>query len=552
MFIITGLQARSKFMKTIKVFAAVFAIVLIGLSANAAIPQTINYQGLLTDSGGNPLSDSTYSVTFTIYDMASGGTNLWTETQNVSTMDGLFTVNLGAVNAISEGIFSDSSRFLGVKVNPNVEFAPRTKLVSSPFSLRVATVDGAMGGTITSKVTIGSSNINTGTDAFAAGFNNRARGAYSVVSGGGGLNLVDSNSALGISSTVSGGQRNSANDDNATVGGGILNRASGFASTVSGGQQNVASGSRSSIPGGINNIASGSNSVAAGSGAEAIHVGSFVWSDGTGPGGHFTSTNDRQFLINASGGVGIGTNSPNKQLSVAGSMEIGTGAGDYQHLRVGGGNSSGFLYGSYPFYGDGIHIGYNYYADASNHHVINSGGAMSRLSLGYGEIGMYVSDLAYPYLPNRLGIYINGFGDVGIGTAPSYKLDVSGSAHASSFPTSSDNRLKKNVKPLSGVLEKLNKIRGVSFDWNEKYENMGRATGHREIGVIAQEVENVFPELVTKWGQEDFRAVDYSRMTAVLIEAVKEQQRQIEELKGRIVKLEKKRALANLLENSDF
>jgi hypothetical protein len=103
-----------------------------------------------------------------------------------------------------------------------------------------------------------------------------------------------------------------------------------------------------------------------------------------------------------------------------------------------------------------------------------------------------------------------------------YRLDVAGAVHASSFPTSSDARLKSNISQLTEVLDKLEKIRGVSFDWNEEYAAMGRATGHREIGVIAQEVEGVFPELVTTWGTENYRAVDYGRLTAVLLEAIKE------------------------------
>ncbi len=128
---------------------------------------------------------------------------------------------------------------------------------------------------------------------------------------------------------------------------------------------------------------------------------------------------------------------------------------------------------------------------------------------------------------------------VGIQTPPlpTFALDAAGSIHATSFPVSSDFRLKENVRPLTNVLDKLEKVRGVSFDWNETYEELGRSSGHREIGVIAQEVESVFPELVTKWGEKDYRAVDYGRMTAVLIEAVKEQQKQIEKLAKEIEKL---------------
>jgi hypothetical protein len=129
-------------------------------------------------------------------------------------------------------------------------------------------------------------------------------------------------------------------------------------------------------------------------------------------------------------------------------------------------------------------------------------------------------DKLYIYAANRTAL-MGGY--VGVATtSPAYPLDVAGNCHASSFPTSSDARLKTNVQQLSGVLDKLEKIRGVSFDWNSTYQAMGRSTGHREIGVIAQEVETQFPEVVTTWSDEHYRAVDYGRLTAVLIEAVKE------------------------------
>jgi hypothetical protein len=120
-------------------------------------------------------------------------------------------------------------------------------------------------------------------------------------------------------------------------------------------------------------------------------------------------------------------------------------------------------------------------------------------------------------------VTIQGNGNMGIGTTnPAFKLDVAGAAHASSFPTSSDVRLKQDVAPLTGVLDRLAKVRGVTFEWNDTYAALGRSTGRREIGVIAQELEAVFPELVTTWGDKGYRAVDYGRLTAVLIEALKE------------------------------
>jgi hypothetical protein len=78
----------------------------------------------------------------------------------------------------------------------------------------------------------------------------------------------------------------------------------------------------------------------------------------------------------------------------------------------------------------------------------------------------------------------------------------------------------------------------VSFEWNGVYESLGRSSGHKEIGVIAQEVEAEFPELVTVWGEENYRAVDYGRLAGVLIEAIKELRTENKALKKRLEALE--------------
>lgn len=135
------------------------------------------------------------------------------------------------------------------------------------------------------------------------------------------------------------------------------------------------------------------------------------------------------------------------------------------------------------------------------------------------------------------------FGNVGIGLAPAYKLDVGGSIHGSSFPVSSDIRFKENITELTDVLEKIKDIRGVTFDWNDTYASLGRAIPGRQMGLIAQEVEKVFPELVTTWSQEgvnDYRSVDYGRFAAVLLKAIQEQQGQIEELQEEIEALKQR------------
>ena len=94
---------------------------------------------------------------------------------------------------------------------------------------------------------------------------------------------------------------------------------------------------------------------------------------------------------------------------------------------------------------------------------------------------------------------------------------------------SSDERLKDNVQVIDGALEKVSKLRGVEFDWNDKQDVY---EGH-DIGVIAQDVEAVAPELV-QTREDGFKAVKYEKLTALLIEAVKELTEQNKEMKAEI------------------
>jgi hypothetical protein len=97
---------------------------------------------------------------------------------------------------------------------------------------------------------------------------------------------------------------------------------------------------------------------------------------------------------------------------------------------------------------------------------------------------------------------------------------------------SSDIRLKDNIEVIQGSLDKIDGIRGVEFDWNEHSPGWARERGH-DVGVIAQEVEKVLPEVVVE-RKSGYLGVDYKRIIPLLIESVKELKQEIEDLKKKV------------------
>ena len=141
----------------------------------------------------------------------------------------------------------------------------------------------------------------------------------------------------------------------------------------------------------------------------------------------------------------------------------------------------------------------------------------------------------------------NSTGNLGIGTSPSgFKLDVNGTIHYTSLSASSDGRFKKNVQPIPNALDRLSYIRGVKFEWNEFINDRrnGYELNKPTFGVIAQELEEVFPELITLWKLSDdcadARSVNYEKIIPILIEAVKELNNKNKLLESRLLILENK------------
>ena len=121
---------------------------------------------------------------------------------------------------------------------------------------------------------------------------------------------------------------------------------------------------------------------------------------------------------------------------------------------------------------------------------------------------------------------------LGIGMAASAtagRIDATNDVVAYS---SSDIRFKENIKPIENALEKISKISGNTYDWKEENKIEHGYEGN-DVGVIAQEIEAVLPQLV-QTRESGFKAVKYDKLVALLIEGIKEQQKQIDELKSRL------------------
>jgi hypothetical protein len=122
------------------IFGGLGILVLLA-STLFALPQTINYQGLLEEDG-SPV-DGTRDVTFRIYDGSEGGSILWEESQNVAFTDGVFSVILGSTDPIPVSVFDGGRRWLSVSIDDEPEILPRGELVSVGYAFFSERADSA-------------------------------------------------------------------------------------------------------------------------------------------------------------------------------------------------------------------------------------------------------------------------------------------------------------------------------------------------------------------------------------------------------------------------
>jgi hypothetical protein len=363
------------------------------------------------------------------------------------------------------------------------------------------------------KNTTGSGNVFTGSQS---GFNNTTGG--SNVFTGYGSGYANTTGSYNVFSGFQSGNNNTTGSDNAfngfssgfknTTGGSnvFTGSYSGYANTTGG--NNVFSGFQSGNNNatGNNNTFSGYQSGAyntTGSSLTALGYASGPAVDGLtnatalGAGATLRQSNT-VILGNGAASVGIGTSTPAGGLHVTtGNNGPGTGAatagailggldGTPPYLELRGGST-----GTTPYLDFAETSGVDY-----STRLLSSGGVLTMRST-------------------------NASGNIFV---------VSGAVGATAFNTTSDARLKTAVRPLGGALAGVLALRGVRYRWNALGVRRGGQAGAEQVGLLAQELEKVYPELVST-GPDGYKAVNYAQLAPVLIEALKEQQAQIEALK---------------------
>jgi hypothetical protein len=471
-------------------------------------------------------------TSWTSADDDAGPPSEWTVIDSVLYTDNLWGIARGGAGNKLWEAYAYSHVNFGVNCTTGVYSSSRAFCTvgggrlntASDFDATVA--GGCYNSASSTGATVGGGGANASSGLYATiggGYGNTGGGLYATIGGG------SENTASGMAATVSGGSDNTASGDQASVGGGYYNTAQGQYATVSGGKRsiagglyatisggdwNTASGSYSTVPGGYANTAGGTSSFAAGWRAMANHVGTFVWADSANS--SFASTDTNQFLIRASGGVGINTNSPGVPLNVDGGTDASLASGGFVAI--------------------GAMTSRNLTLDDNEILVRNNGEPAT----------LYVNR----YSGNVL-ICANTSAKVGIGTTdPDEKLHVSGNiCYTGTIGACSDERYKKNVATIQGALATLVKLRGVTYNWKQDEYPDQSFDDRTHVGFIAQELKELVPEIVMV-SDEGYMSVDYGRLTPLLVEALKQLKGENDELKARLAKVEAN--LQQLIDNGQI
>lgn len=500
----------------------------------ADIPTCMNFQGVLRNNTG-ALVGGTHNLTFKIYDVATGGSPLWEETiTGVRLVQGIFNVIMGDPTRTPFRpltIAFDKPYWLGVSIDGGTELMQRIPMCPSPYALNsrrlylpfAASVATTASGIIPAPILFditqtgaggagrfaisNASNNRTVLEATTNGtgaaglFINTHANAFSPALVGRTHSKADGTSSDGGTAGVLGVSRD---DDSGAYSAGVL--GINYGTSTRGGGEFPTQPPRAGVLGIVKRGGYGVMGVSAsgyGVYGETQSAQGFA--------GYFVGR------VFASGNVGIGTVLPNPANIASWSPVLTIGPSENNKAAI------VELQGNNTFGSGGIGalVFRNTAAFSSQDNrlgqiQVNPDGAINAGSMRFESANNGV-------LSERMRITKDG--NVGIGTtAPTRILQVMQNSStdpiADAWTTYSSRRWKTNITTIPHALDKVQHLRGVYYDW--------KANGKHDIGLIAEEVGEVIPEVVQyEKNGKDTTSVDYARLVALLIEAIKEQQQEI-------------------------
>jgi len=323
--------------------------------------------------------------------------------------------------------------------------------------------------------------------------------------------------------------------------GGYNNTVTGQLSAITGGTSNQISGNVSVIAGGQSNQITDNYGFAAGYGSKVNHIGSWVWNDfsAVDPSNSFATTADHQFLIRATGGMGIGTNSPSSPVHVVGQgSSTGSTAGSNEVVMTvqapDDANNVALALNALDNLQDAALIfaksGLPEY-DIRNYR--NNGFEFSHYDANNGLNKTTLMRLISTPSQNRADFNVDlepeSNGNFNLGAA-SFRWQTIYSLNP--VDVSSDRRLKQDIKPLTYGLAEVMAMQPVSYGWKHRED-----AGHH-LGLIAQEVEQLIPEIVSAADDDaKTRSMRYAELIPVLIKATQDQQQLIDQQAAQLASL---------------
>ena len=445
----------------------------------------MSYQGQLLNSSGDPLT-GTYNLTFRLYSAQTGSTSLWNETHsNVPVTNGLFSVVLGSHITLPNSLLDGTSRYLGVTVGYDTELSPRTLLTSAP--------NAALAGKVIGDISIGNGSLMLKTD-------------------NGDSSIVLFNRGFGPHIMMF--------DPQPEPPGHPLIDISGDGTL---GPSIVMFDPQPEPPGKMFEI---------------------IASAGNGPSMSFFDQGGQVMGVEPSpfnGGFSLMMLNPQAvdqekmfEISTSYASSKSTAMRFYGAPLVGGGSQEVMTFTAMGTDAN-LRMGLGAPTGSSNSYIsMLSDASTSTLTL-IGPAG--------PLATSPITMFSSlASTRLGIGTSsPTQSLHVEGNIYLTgmiNYP--SDLSFKKDIRVIDNPLSAIEHINGVTYAWKSDQFPERHFDSKRQVGLIAQEVAEVLPEAVTL--QDDgYYTIDYSRVTPLLLEAIKALKKQNEQLTKRIEALEEKK-----------